>query len=225
MIKYNISQQSEAWFEARAGRVTGTRFKELVSGQSTKGYKDLVNSIAAEIITHKIEESYTNAIMERGIEMEPFARKEYENLMDVGVEEVGFIIPDEGHKYHEWIGISPDGIPWDGVSPNRITRGLVEIKCPLMKTHIGYIEGNKLPSEYKYQVQGQLFVTGLPYCDFVSYYPDMKLFIIRVVPDLELFARFEERLDELITDVKAKLRIYNQYTMDKDYSIIKLDQL
>ena len=216
MIKYNIEQKSEAWFEARAGRVTGTRFKELVAGKSTKTYKDLVNSIAAEIITHKIEESYTNAIMERGIEMEPFARKEYENLMDVEVEEVGFIIPDEGHKYHEWIGISPDGL----------TNGLAEIKSPLMKTHIGYIEANKLPSEYRYQVQGQLFVTELPYCDFISYYPGMKLFVFRVVPDLELFSRFEERLDELIVDVKAKLEIYNNYPVEtKDYSIIKLDQL
>ncbi len=215
MIKYNIEQKSEAWFEARAGRVTGTRFKELVSGQSTKGYKDLVNSITAEIITHKIEESYSNAIMERGIELEPDARKEYENLMETKVEEVGFIIPDEDHKYHEWIGISPDGL----------TEGLIEIKCPLMKTHIGYIEGNKLPSEYKYQVQGQLFVTRLKYCDFVSYYPNMKLFVFRVVPDLELFEQFESRLDELIEDVIAKLSIYYQYTTDKDYSIIKLDQI
>ena len=154
MIKINIDQRSEAWFVARCGRVTGTRFKTLVSGISTKGYKDMVKDIVGEMITLKKEESYHNDIMQRGIELEEEARKEYENIFDVSVEEIGFIIPDEDNPYHEWIGVSPDGL---------VENGLTEFKCPLMKTHLGYIEADKLPAEYRYQVQGQLFVTGLDY--------------------------------------------------------------
>ena len=74
-----------------------------------------------------------------------------------------------------------------------------------------YIEADKLPTEYRYQVQGQLFVTGFEYCDFMSYAEDMKPFIKRVYPDLELFKEFEKRLDKLIIDVKNKLTIYNNY--------------
>lgn len=207
MIILNIDQQSEAWHEARCGRVTGTRFKNLVSKDTTDSYKDLVTNIACEIITNKQEEIYLNADMERGIEREPVARKEYEVLFDTEVKTIGFMIPDEDHKYHEWIGISPDGLLSDN--------GLLEIKCPKMKTHFEYIERNELPSEYRYQVQGQLFVSGLAYCDFMSFFPNMKPFIIRVYPDLEMFKVFETRLDVLIEQVKNKLDKYTKYDFNE----------
>jgi putative phage-type endonuclease len=203
MIILNIEQQSEAWHEARCGRVTGTRFKSLVAGESTATYKDLVTNIACEIITNKQEETYSNAIMEHGIETEPIARKEYENLFDCEVKQIGFMIPDEGHKYHEWVGISPDGVTSDN--------GMIEIKCPIAKTHLGYIEDNRLPAEYRHQVQGQLFVTGFTYCDFMSFVEGMKSFVIRVYPDVELFKEFEKRLDILIEEVKSKLEKYHKY--------------
>ena len=203
MIIHKCEQHSEAWHEARLGRVTGTRFKELVMGETTKGYKDLVTNIACEIITGRAEETYTNAVMEAGLETEPEARKEYESILGTEIKEVGFIIPDEEHKYHEWIGISPDGLTTDN--------GMIEIKCPLMKTHLGYIEDNKLPSDYRYQVQGQLFVTGFDYCDFISFVCNMKPFIIRVKPDEKQFAEFELRLDKLIIEVNNKIELYNKY--------------
>lgn len=203
MIIHEIEQQSEAWFEARCGRVTGTRFKALVAGETTATYKDLVTNIACEIITRKAEETYSNANMEHGLETEPIARNEYVVLFDKAVREVGFITPDEDNKYHHWVGISPDGIMED--------KGILEIKCPLMRTHLEYIEAGKLPSEYRYQVQGQLFVTGFDYCDFMSYVEGMKPFVIRVYPDIELFKEFELRLDRLIEQVDEKLIKYEKY--------------
>jgi putative phage-type endonuclease len=207
MIILNIDQQSEAWFAARCGRVTGTRFGSLVAGESTKEYKNLITNLACEMITGKMEETYSNAIMEYGIETEPEARREYESLFEVEVKTAGFIIPDEDHKYAEWIGISPDGLLPES--------GMLEIKCPLMRTHLEYIEANKLPAEYRHQVQGQLFVTGFKYCDFMSYVPGMKSFIIRVTPDQELFTEFERRLDVLIQQVNKKLEIYKSYNYDE----------
>jgi len=203
MIVLNIEQQSEAWFEARCGKVTGTRFKSLMMGESTQGYKDLITNIACEIITGKMEETYSNALMEQGLETEPEARKEYESIFGVEVATVGFVMRDEDDKYHEWIGISPDGILPDN--------GMIEIKCPLARTHLEYIEANKLPSEYRYQVQGQLFVSGFDYCDFMSYVNGMKPFIVHVLPDQELFREFEKRLDALIIQVQTKLLNYYKY--------------
>jgi predicted phage-related endonuclease len=188
--------------------VTSTRFKSLCAKETTDAYKDLVTNIACEIITGKMEEGYSNAMMEYGIETEPKARREYEDIFDCEVQEVGFITRDEEDSYYNWIGDSPDGLlPEDGV---------LEIKCPLARTHMEYIEANKLPSEYRHQVQGHLFVTGLKYCDFVSYVPGMKLFVIRVYPDIELFAEFEARLDGLIKAVEQKYEIYNQYNHDNE---------
>jgi putative phage-type endonuclease len=203
MIIHNIEQHSEAWYSARCGRVTGTRFKNLVSKETTDSYKDLVTNIACEIITGKQEESYSNAMMEYGLETEPLARAKYEELFETEIQTVGFITPDEDHKYHQWIGISPDGLTSDN--------GLIEIKCPLTRTHFEYIERNVLPSEYRYQVQGQLFVSERSYCDFTSYVPGMKAFIIRVYPDLNLFHDFENRLDVLMVQVLEKINLYNKY--------------
>ena len=203
MIIHDIDQQSEAWFEARCGRVTGTRFKALVAKETTDTYKDLVTNISCEMIIGKAEETYSNAMMEYGLETEPEARKEYSELFGVEVKQAGFFIPDEDHKYHEWIGISPDGLLQDNA--------MIEIKCPLARTHMEYIEADKLPSEYRHQVQGQLFVSGFDYCDFVSYVPGMKLFVVRVLPDPELFKEYEARLDKLIEQVKQKIELYNQY--------------
>ena len=136
--------------------------------------------------------------MQYGIETEPEGKeREYETITDVSVTQAGFVIPDEEHKYHNWIGISPDGLLPDD--------GILEIKCPLARTHFEYIERGVLPSEYRYQVQGQLFVTGFKYCHFMSYVPGMKPFIIEVLPDAELFELFNQRLDKLIIEVQEKI--------------------
>lgn len=205
MIIHNIEQKSEAWYELRCGRVTGTRFKSLMAGESTATYKDLVTNLACEIITRKQEENYVSADMERGIELEPIARNLYSELTEAEVKEIGFITPDDDNIYSEWIGISPDGVLSDN--------GLLEIKCPKFKTHLEYIISGTLPSEYRHQVQGQLFVTGYKYCDFMSYAENMTPFIIRVYPDEELFREFEKRLNKLIIEVKEKLNNYYKYEL------------
>jgi len=207
MILHNIEQRSEAWHDVRLGRITGTKFKNLMSKESTASYQDMLTDIACEIITGRAEETYVNAVMENGIETEPEARNEYESIFDIEVKQVGFVTPNEGHKYHEWIGISPDGLLEDGI---------LEIKCPLMRTHLEYIYANKLPSEYRYQVQGQLFVTGLAFCDFMSYVEGMKPFIVRVYPDVQLFTEFEQRLDSAIELIKDRIQRYNKYDFQNE---------
>jgi len=207
MIIINVEQGTEAWHEARLGRVTASKFATAMSGMNTKGFNDLVQELAAEIVSQEIEESYSNAIMERGIELEPFAANEYENITGIKPEVIGFCIPDEDNPLHEWIGISPDRFIEND--------GLLEIKCPLRKTHWNYIKENRLPNEYKWQVQGQLFVTGKKYCDFMSYYPNLKPFIIRVYPDKKMHEELEIRLLTIIGLVKKEIELYNQYDYEK----------
>lgn len=202
MIKIDIEQGTEAWHQWRLGRVTGTRFKALMSGEKTQGYKDLITDITGEILTGEYEEGYSNQIMERGKDLEPEARMMYADMFGV-VQQVGFIIPDESDPFHEWVGISPDGL----------TDGLLEIKCPLIKAHLNYIEKGALPNEYKWQVYGQLYVTGLPYCDFFSYYPNLKPFVVRVYPSEEINKEIEDRLWGLVRSVKEKITNYKKYKL------------
>ena len=202
MIRLNIEQGSEAWHEARAGRVTSTRFASLIMDATTAGYKNLVKDIVCEIITGKQEEGYSNKLMEDAKELEHVARAVFEQIMEVNVSQVGFIIPDEDNRFHEWIGDSPDG---------EFDNSCLEIKCPLARTHLDYITANKLPSEYRAQVQAHLFVGGFEKCYFMSYAEGMRPFILTVYPDKEMHQMFELRLDMIIAEVKVKLEKYNQY--------------
>jgi hypothetical protein len=104
--------------------------------------------------------------------------------------------------------VSPDGLTSDN--------GMIEIKCPKRSTHWYYLMNGKLPSEYRFQVQGQLFVTKLDYCDFISFYPNLKPFIVRVYPDLELFKKFEVELDLLIITVQEYIKKYESYILISD---------
>ena len=222
MIIHNFEQGSESWYSIRAGKITGTRFKTLMSGDKTKGYKDLITDLAGEIITGKKEPTYSNAIMERGIEMEPEAANEYETIFEANLKEVGFIEPDEDNIFHGLIGVSPDRLineitelrSQENKEAFQILRnpiGLLEIKCPMMKTHLSYIRANKFPTEYKHQVQGQLFVTGLKFVDFMSYYPGLKPFIVRVEPDLFLFDEYKAELHKILPLIKSEIENYKSY--------------
>lgn len=204
MIKHICEQNSEQWHNIRRGLITGTRAKEMFAGKSTATYQNLIYQLAGEIINAEIDEpEYSNEWMDRGKELEPLARQLYESIFDCHIEQVGFITPDIESEFAEWIGISPDGLTLDD--------GLIEIKCPKLTTHLAYIKGDKLPSEYKYQVYFQLYVTGVSYCDFMSFYPGLKPFITRVLPDKDIFLEIEAKLREVVAYVAGVLKIYNSY--------------
>lgn len=207
MILHELEQHSEAWFAIRAGKITGTRFSVLMSGESTKGYQDLITTIAAEIIIERQEEGgFKSADMERGTLLEPTAREVFCEITDFDIRQFGFISPDENLPYSEWVGISPDGVGFINNDPAFI----LEIKCPKASTHFGYLEQGTLPTEYRHQVQGQLFVSKLPYAYFMSYCEGMKAFIIKVDADIELHKTYEERLSKFILQVQEKLTKYKQ---------------
>ncbi len=139
--------------------------------------------------------------MQRGIDLESEAANEYSNIFGVDLHEVGFIEPE--HILAEWTGISPDRLIDED--------GMLEIKCPKVKTLFKYIEKNVLPGEYKWQVQSQLWVTKRQWCDFMAYYPKLKPFIIRVFPDMEMHKKINTELGIAVQLVKDTIKMYNNY--------------
>ena len=130
--------------------------------------------------------------------MESDARDLYSELIGE-VKEVGFCLND---GMVDWVGVSPEGLT---------DKGVVEIKCPIRKTHLNYIEKDKLPSVYKWQCYGNMIATGAEYCDFMSYYPGMKPVIIRVEPDKEMHKELMAEIDKTIKSVQAKIEVNNEY--------------
>ena len=108
--------------------------------------------------------------MDRGTDMEPIARIEFENAFDLEVEKVGFCYDPE---LSNMIGFSPDGFL------KGRTSGL-EIKCPLPHTHLGYLRKGKLPTAYRAQVHGAMAISGAREWYFMSYCPKLPTLTLRI---------------------------------------------
>jgi putative phage-type endonuclease len=199
MRTIKCEQGSAEWKLARCGLPTASNFDKLIcaDGKPSKQRIKYMYQIAGERIIGKPEESYKNEAMDRGNEMEAEARQLYELITGNTVEQVGLCLAEGKSIY----AASPDGLVGDD--------GLLEIKCPILSTHVGYLLEGKLPSEYFQQTQGQLLVTGRKWLDFLSYYPAMKPLLIRVTPDKEFQKALQKELDlfcEELSDIEGKLR-------------------
>jgi len=184
----DCEQGSDKWLQLRRGVATASNFSKIVTtkGEISKQLRDYAFQLASEAITDLQDESYKSADMQRGNDLEPDARNAYQQHTLSLVKEVGFMKND-------YYGYSPDGLVGDD--------GLMEFKCPNQKTHTKYLFNAKLPTEYKAQVQGGLYVSERKWCDFVSFHPnfidDKKLFIIRVFRDEEFIECLAKGLAKL----------------------------
>lgn len=183
MIVEYFEQGSPQWFSARAGIPTASCFDQIITtkGEPSKQAQKYLYKLAGEAITGQPEESHTNAAMERGKVLEAEARALYEFHTGNAVEQVGIVYSDERKLW----SCCPDGMMEN--------KGL-EIKCPSMATHVSYLLGKKLPTDYFQQVHGSMFVTGFGQWDFLSYYPGLPQLLITVERDEGWCKKFEDQL-------------------------------
>ena len=191
MTIYNVDQGTPEWLELRKGKFTASEFDKIMGKETNQGYKDIIYRVAYERISGQSPATFKSDWMERGNELEPFARQFYELENNVEVEQVGFV------ESNEWVGCSPDGLVGDG---------MLEIKCPKFTTHIDYLMGDKFPIKYKAQIQGQMWVCERNWCDFMSYNEYLKAFIIRVERDEEYIKELEEKVNIAIEKAKKIIK-------------------
>lgn len=201
-----MEQRDDSWFAARCGKFTGSRFADLMavtrSGPSASR-ANLIVTLALERITGSPEPTYQNDAMRRGTEMEPLARGAYEALTGELVESIAFVT----HPELAFVGVSPDGFVG--------TDGLAEFKCPASSAkHLAALRNGEHAREYRWQIQGQLWVTGREWCDVVSFdprFPDnLQLAITRVHRDTSAFAELksacivaDEEVDAIVCELTA----------------------
>jgi putative phage-type endonuclease len=187
-----MDQRSIEWHQARLGHATGSRASDILAGKDTQARKGYITQLVTERLTGQSQDFYTNADMQRGIEVEPVARAAYQASHEL-VDEVGFI----KHPTILWFGASPDGLVGSD--------GLVEIKCPRSTTHLEYIQAKKPPAKYIPQMLAQLSCTGRKWVDFVSFdnrFPEhLQLFVVRFQPSAEELEKFETKVKEFLSEV------------------------
>ena len=197
-----MEQGTQEWLEARLGCPSGSGFSKLItaSGTPSSSAESYINDLIAELITGESTPFHVTEWMQRGTELEPFARMNYELETDLEVTQVGFCMPDNNLR----CGVSPDGLIGGD--------GGIEIKCPKPSTHVKYLRKGTLPSEYKAQVMGCLWITGREWWDFMSYHPQMPNLLIRVHRDEEYINQLErlvthacQIIEKEVADIKERL--------------------
>ena len=200
IIHEDVEQGTPQWFKLRAGLPTASEFSTILAkgkdGGASVTRRTYMHKLAGEIITGALTESYTNAHMERGQQMEAEARAQYAFLTDADVTRVGFIT--NGPK-----GCSPDGL----IGKN----GGLEIKTALPHILIGYILKDEPPPEHKAQTQGFLWVAEREWVDLSIYWPNLPPFIKRIKRDEPYISDLAKAVDVFnaeLAGVVEKVRKY-----------------
>ena len=204
MIVLDVEQGSIAWQEARLAIPTASQFSRIVTpgGKPSKSAEQYLGELLAEWVLGYQADDFQSEWAERGKALEPDARKFYAFHRDAEVSTVGFCYRDDSRL----VGASPDGLVGED--------GLWEVKCPMPGKHLVYLARGVLPREYVLQVQGQLWVTGREWCDFMSFHPDLPPFVIRVEP----WPAMQAALDDALPDFVGKM-LESRDRLTADYGL------
>jgi len=152
-------QGTPEWHKFRAGRITASRMQKVLSKPDTIGYKELQSELVLDLsgVDQFIDDD--KPWFAHGKENEPHARAAYSWQYNHIVETTGFII----HDSIEYVGCSPDGLLIG-------EDGLAEFKCrAFLRT---YHKAVKSKPGDKAQLQGQLWICGRDFNDYVNYWRD-----------------------------------------------------
>ncbi len=185
-IHTGFEQGSVEWMLARSGIPTASEFDNLLTPKFEVRKGQMVESYVAKKVAEKwmggplVE--FNTFDMDQGKILENEAIPWYELQFDEKIDRVAFITSDNGR-----VGCSPDGLLGDNCG--------IEIKCPQVHTHVGYLLAGDVPKDYLAQVHGGMFVSGRPMWKFLSYR--------RHFPPLMLTVERDEKIQETIAEALA----------------------
>lgn len=166
-------QKSPEWKELHYGRCTGSIIGACV------GHSRFDTPVTKAFEILGINEKIFNEVqldnMNYGIELEPKARKWYEDQYKVKVKEIGMAIP----KWNKYFGVSVDGLVGND--------GIIEIKCvkKMYKPLIDYTYSKQgishiWTSHYDQMLLG-MAIMEKKWCDYIVFCPnEKKIFVQRV---------------------------------------------
>ncbi len=187
-------QGTKEWHMARLGKVTASQFAVLLGKARSKSqpFSDGAMTYLYTLVSERLTGIYADEVdtfsTRWGKELEEAARGTYQWQTGNNIATYGFV------KLNENVGGSPDGVIID-------QDGIVEIKCPwTSKEHVRTLATGEVPKQYIAQVQGNLWVTGRSFCDFVSFdnrFPaGLWIKVVRVERDDEYIATLAKRVEE-----------------------------
>lgn len=195
IIHRDITQGSPEWFAIRAGTWSASNAGTIMGGLDTSGLASLVQDIAWQRVFGSTDGGFKSAAMERGNELEAYAREWYAEDRGVVVEQVGFV----SHGAVPNVGWSPDGLCGPGHG--------VELKCPLHKAWMAVKKQGMVPAEYRWQCRWAMWVGNLEWLDFVAWHPQAGGILIPCEVTATEFEQMADRVAALEPKVAAWIEV------------------
>ena len=212
-------QNTNEWYKVRLGHFTGSQVGRLMKkgrGKDAEWSADAITYIKEVVAERLINptilaidelfEQYlditvtSSKVLNWGHDNEHKAIGAYTSITHNKVTSCGSL----PHEYADYFWDSPDGVLLDA-------DGVIEVKCPLPKTHALYLMNARTPDEllalkpeYYWQCISHMAVTGASFCDWMSYCPfsQKPLHIIRIERDEETIAKLTQRIEQ--ADIMAQ---------------------
>lgn len=201
-ITYEVEQGSPEWLNMRLGLITCSELSAIRADGA--GAQTYINGLAYERITGESSSVFDgNEWTKRGHELEPVAREIYEKKTGLVVSLVSFV-------ENKGFGYSPDGLIYDIEKSIDFPVGAIEIKTKQPSEQIHILRTNEIPKKHLDQLHGGLSCANLDWIDFVSYCPNLPIFIKRVhksdcLDDLEnierLVGKYNKQIEKVVSEI------------------------
>lgn len=175
----------------RLGKLTASKAHVVMGDLKASQCDTYVKSLAWERVYGARDAEYCNAAMERGNDLEPAALDwyaEHAERRGLGLMRTpGFMV----HDHIPYVGASPDAIALRNGNPSFT----VQVKCPL---HGAWMETKRtllVPSAYRWQCRWEMWVAGMPTCDFVAWHPVAGGLIVGMNSAPDEFEQMAERAE------------------------------
>ena len=148
------NQRSEAWFESRKGRITGSRVGAILGLSPWQKPGDVLRAMVREY--HGATSEFLGSVAtDHGTANEQRALLAFMRETGLGVEQCGFF------PYGDRMGASPDGLTSDG--------GVLELKVPFGLRNGGDFKPLADQPHYAAQVQMEMLSSGRTHAYFAQY--------------------------------------------------------
>lgn len=182
MKKIKLKQRSKEWIQWRSERICASDVPIIMGVSPYKTPEKLMDEKL------KCYDSVPNQYMQRGIDLESIALKQFEK-------ETGLcLFPCVGEHENGWMAASFDGMTLD-------EDAICEIKCPGKKDHQLALEG-VIPPKYIPQLQHQMYVSGLNFSFYYSFDGE-KGKVIEVKRDDAYIEKMIEKEIEFLNNLRA----------------------
>lgn len=203
-ITHDVEQGSPEWLEMRLGLITCSEISAIRADGA--GAQTYINGLAYERITGESSSVFEgNEWTKRGQELEPVARQMYEKKTGIPVYMISFV-------ENKGFGYSPDGLVLQPTTApedrHRFSGGLeIKVKQPSEQIHI--LRTGEIPKKHLDQLHGGMSCAELDWMDFVSYCPNLPLFIKRIfAKDIQ---KEMEKIDKLVDKYNEQVnQVVNQ---------------